>query len=162
MVHSANDKNLIHTAAYGSVPGRTAQGALLQKVLTLDMMRQLKQAGAIFECDATGCYDRIVPCLQTIHTRRLGLQKNTAIAMAKILQGMKRFVSTKFGMSNKYIKTTDLLTLYGIGQGSGGGPAVWLAHLIVMFKLMEIYCLIPHFKSPEKNTTQITRNRICR
>ena len=61
MVHSANDKNLIHTVAYRSVPGRTAQGALLQKVLTLDMMRQLKQAGAIFECDATGCYDRIVP-----------------------------------------------------------------------------------------------------
>ena len=71
-----------------------------------------------------------------------------AIAMAKILYTMKRFVGTKYGISNKYIQTTCATILYGIGQGSGGGPSVWLAQLLILFQLMEIYCQLPTFTSP--------------
>ena len=77
-------------------------------------------------------------------------KKNAAIAMATILRNMKRFIGTKFGMSNKYIKTGLAFTLYGIGQGSGGGPAVWLCHLIVLFAILETTCSIPKFKSPNR------------
>ena len=35
MVNSANDAKKIHPSAYGSVPGRNAQGALLHKKLQL-------------------------------------------------------------------------------------------------------------------------------
>ena len=150
MIHYINDKNIIHQSAYGSVPGRTAQGALAQKILTIDMLRYNRECGGIFECDATGCFDRILPNLQTLHTRRIGLQKNAAIAMATILRNMKRFIGTKFGMSNKYIKTGLAFTLYGIGQGSGGGPAVWLCHLIVLFAILETTCSIPKFTSPNR------------
>lgn len=150
MIHYINDKNIIHQSAYGSVPGRTAQGALAQKNLTIDMLRYNRECGGLFECDATGCFDRILPNLQTLHTRRIGLQKNAAIAMATILRNMKRFIGTKFGMSNKYIKTGLAFTLYGIGQGSGGGPAVWLCHLIVLFAILETTCSIPKFTSPNR------------
>ena len=150
MIHYINNKNIIDQSAYGSVPGITAQGALAQKNLTIDMLRYIRECGGLFECDATGCFDRILPNLQTLHTRRIGLQKNAAIAMATILRNMKRFIGTKFGMSNKYIKTGLAFTLYGIGQGSGGGPAVWLCHLTVIFAILETTCSIPKFTSPNR------------
>ena len=79
LIHNENDNGRLHSSAYGSVPGRTAQGAIIHKVLTIDMIRQNKLTGAIFECDATGCYDRIFPALMTLHIRRLGFQRNMAI-----------------------------------------------------------------------------------
>ena len=73
------------------------------------MTRKNKIAGAIFECDATRCHDRIFPALMALHIRRLGLQRNMAIEMLKILYTMKRFVGTKYGASKKYIQTIHVL-----------------------------------------------------
>ena len=50
-------------------------------------------------------------------------------------------------MSKHYLKTGIAFTQYGIGQGSGGGPAVWLCHLIVLFAILEQTCTIPTFTS---------------
>ena len=52
IVHSANDAKKIHPSAYGSVPVRTAQGVLLHKQITVDLLRQRKEAGAMLELDA--------------------------------------------------------------------------------------------------------------
>ena len=69
MVYNALQKGCIGNNAYGSVPGRTPHGAILHKLLTVDQLRQEKRAGALFECDATGCYDRILPKFLPLHTR---------------------------------------------------------------------------------------------
>ena len=52
-----------------------------------------------------------------------------------------RYIKTKHGMSKQSIKTTKKQTLYVIGQGNGGGPAIWLAHLTIMFKAISSICL---------------------
>ena len=66
---------------------------------------------------------------------------------------MKRFVGTKGGMSKKFNRTTALFTLFGIGQGSGSGPVVWLCHLLVLFMIFYQKGSIPTFGSPNKETT---------
>ena len=147
MVHHAKHKRCIHPSNYGSVPGKTAQSAILHKKLTIDIIKQRREGGAIFECDATGCYDRILPNLQTLHTRRIGLSKNAALTMSRALISMKRFVATKFGQSKKFICTKSNRVLYGVGQGSGGGPGVWLTHSTVLFNILEEAGIIPHFHS---------------
>ena len=147
MVHHAKKKECLHPSNYGSVPGRTAQSAVLHKKLSIDVIKQKRESGAVFECDATGCYDRILPNLQTIHTRRIGLTKNAALTMSKSLKQMKRYVRTKFGQSKKHIKTNSSKVLYGIGQGSGGGPGVWLTHSTVLFNILERHCVTPTYKS---------------
>ena len=147
MVYHAKDQKCIHPSNYGSVPGKTAQGAILQKKLSIDIIKQRRESGAVFECDATGCYDRILPSLQTLHTRRIGLAKNAAITMSKSLTAMKRYVATKFGQSKKFIRTNKGMVLYGIGQGSGGGPGVWLTHSTVLFNILDAKGIIPHFSS---------------
>ena len=60
MVNKALHTGNIHPSAYGSVPHRTAQDAVLKKTITLDMMRLTKTNGAILDCDAHACFDRIV------------------------------------------------------------------------------------------------------
>ena len=75
MMFNAVDKDLLHESSFGSTPGKTCQEASFQKILMMDMFRLWKDFGGIFDCDATGCFDRILPAFQTVHTRRLGLAK---------------------------------------------------------------------------------------
>ena len=149
MVKAAMKMNMLHPAAYGSIPGRTAQDAAIVKLLAMDNMRLKRSAGAFFDLDATGCFDRILPNLMVPHVRRLGLPKTVAICLAKLMHGCKRFVRTKFGVSEKYIKTGGESVLYGIGQGNGGGPAIWLAHLVIMFLVMDAVCKGMEFATPD-------------
>ena len=84
----------------------------------------------------------------------MGQVKNTAVVIAQTLQKMKRYVGTKYGISKKYIKTNlkELRKrLFGTGQGSGCGPAVWLCHLVVLFEILEKKCREPIFTSPSKD-----------
>ena len=153
MVYNAVDKHLLHDSSYGSTPGRTCQEACIQKVLTMDMMRMTRAVGGVFDCDATGCYDRILPAFQSIHTRRLGLQKNVATFVTKLMYRCKRYVKTKFGISTEYSQSKKGSILYGIGQGNGGRPGMWLAHLIPMFQVLGSLVKGMSFKAPDKETT---------
>ena len=54
MVYNALDNGAIHPSAFGSVPGRNAQDALLEKTMTFDMMRIRRSNGTIYDCDAEG------------------------------------------------------------------------------------------------------------
>ena len=52
----------------------------------------------------------------------------------------RRHIKTKHGISTKGIRTKKQSPLYGIGQGNGGGPAIWLAHLTIMFTALSTLC----------------------
>ena len=42
---------------------------------------------------------------------------------------------------------------FGIGQGNGAGPAIWLAHLTVMFSVLVTLTKGMCFNAPDKHTT---------
>ena len=136
MVHNALDKGLIHPSAFGSVPKRNAQDALLEKTLTFHMLILRRSDGAIFDCDAKGCYDRIAPKLSTIHSRRLGMPKSWAQFFALYWKDCVHYVRTRYGISKESYKSDEDNPLFGIGQGNGAGPATWLSHSIVMFQVL--------------------------
>ena len=71
MVWNAVKQKQLHPASFGSTPGKMAASALLQKILSIDQLKIERRAGGIFDCDATGCYDRILPPLATVHLRSL-------------------------------------------------------------------------------------------
>lgn len=130
----------LHPASFGSTPGKMASSAVLQKVLSIDQLKIERRAGGIFDCDATGCYDRILPPLATIHLQALGLDPAIATFLARLMFVAKRYVKTTHGVSVQSIRTTKDDPLFGIGQGNGGGPAIWLAHLTVMFTALSAIC----------------------
>ncbi len=140
MVWSAVERGKLHPASYGSTPGKMAATAVLQKILCVDQMKIEQWAGGIFDCDATGCYDRILPPLASIHLQALGLSQSIATLLARLMFVLERHVKTKHGVSDQSIRTTKHDPLYGIGQGNGGGPAIWLAHLTIMFTSLSAIC----------------------
>ena len=108
--------------------------------MSIDQLRVERRAGGIFDCDATGCYDRIIPPLASIHLQALGLSKQIAVLLARLMFMARRYVKTKHGVSQKGIRTKKQAPLYRIGQGNGGGLAIWLAHLTIMFTALATLC----------------------
>ena len=47
---------------------------------------------------------------------------------------------------------TDNNPVHGIGQGNGGGPAIWLSHLVVMFWMLAPIKTGIFFTSPNRTT----------
>ena len=136
MVYNALEKDQIHPSAFGSVPKRNAQDALLEKTLTFHMMILCRSDGAIFDCDAKGCYDRIVPKLCTIHFKRLGMPGTWAQFLSVFWKDCVHYVKTRYGVSRESYQADEDHPLFGIGQGNGAGPATWLSHSIVMFQIL--------------------------
>ena len=140
MVWSAVERNKLHPSSYGSTPGKMAASAILQKVLCVDQLKLERRAGGLFDCDAKGCYDRIIPAFASIHLQALGLAQSISTLLSRLMFVMERHVKTKQGISKQYIRTEKKKPLLGIGQGNGGGPAIWLAHLTVMFTALSAVC----------------------
>jgi len=151
MIKNALEKGEIHDSTYGSVPRRTAQDAVMEKVLSMDTMRTKQITGAIFDCDAKGCYDRIIAALQSISSRRLGVPRTTAIYFSRFWQMCKHHIRTRHGTSKEYYQSSIYEMLYGIGQGNGAGPAFWLSNLIVMFMVLDTLNSGMQFRSPNKS-----------
>jgi len=110
--------------------------AVYKKTLTYDMARILIVTLAIFDNDASGCYDRIIVALGMIAALRLNLPKSGAKMHAGTLKRMKYYVKTKHGISEAFYKATSRYRLFGTGQGSGASPAVWLTISIVLLSAL--------------------------
>ena len=86
-MRNAVQENWLQEESFGSTPGKMATSAILQKVLAIDQLRIERRAGGIFDCDASGCYDRILPPLASVHLQALGKEKvlNTVSTYAEVL-----------------------------------------------------------------------------
>ena len=140
MMRHAVAENLLCEESFGSTPGKMAVSALMQKTLAIDQLRIERRAGGLFDCDASGCYDRILPPLASVHLQSLGVQQSIGTFLARLMFQAKRHVRTKHGVSTINISTTKQSVLHGIGQGNGGGPAIWISHLTVMFAALSAVC----------------------
>ena len=141
LMQHAVTNDLLQAESFGSTPGKMATSALVQKIVAIDQLRIERRAGGIFDCDASGCYDRILPPLASVHLRALGLHHSIGTFLARLMFQAKRYVRTGHGVSKEAIRTTKKRVLHGIGQGNGGGPAIWISHLTVMFAAISSVCM---------------------
>ena len=140
MIQHAVDQGLLSEESYGSTPGKMAASAIVQKLICVDQLRLERRAGGLFDCDASGCYDRIIPLLASVHLQALGLHHTIGTFLARMMFMAKRYVRTKHEVSTSSIGTTKANTLHGIGQGNGGGPGMWISHLTIMFSALSAVC----------------------
>ena len=96
----------------------------------------------------------MIPALIPTHTRRLGLPKSIGRFVTQLMWKCKRYVKTKVGVSKEYICSKIGMILFGIGQGNGGGPAMWIAHLVVMFTVLHQLVRGMVFTSPNKEEVE--------
>ena len=98
---------------YSGRKDNTVHDCFTNLLVTFENSRINQRPIAIFFNDMNGCYDRLRMNLNNIATRRLGMDRNTSIAHAKSLTGMRHKLRTPYGNSNKSIGPN---TRYG---GSG-------------------------------------------
>ncbi len=84
---------------YSSHISHRAIDLAVNKVLTNDILQQLKCPGAIFCHDTKSCYDLIGHAQASISMQRLGVPKQTVSCHFGILQGATHQVWTAYGDS---------------------------------------------------------------
>jgi hypothetical protein len=131
--HLLEQEGLAPDMQHGSTASKLCHSAVLNKQLTLEIHRYVKQPLAYIENDAVGCYDRIINPLVLIHLRILGLYSSTTASLAATWEQTFHRIKSLYGVSSEsYTNHKDKL-LYGPGQGSTIGPLLWLLCFILIF-----------------------------
>jgi len=133
MLHYGEAKQVLGEEQHGSRSTRMANDAVLLKLMSYDLSRVLKSNLATMDNDAKSCYDRIIIALGMLASRRLGMPASVARVHAETLRNMLHKIRTSHGVSKEaYSALQDLLC--GVGQGSGAGPALWVAISVVLIE----------------------------
>jgi hypothetical protein len=117
--------NNLNEGQYGSRPHRNATDPVLIEELQFEISRATRKAFAQTNYDATSCYDRIVPNLATLASRKFGVPTEVTALNASALQQAKYRIRTDIGLSPTGYKHSDTHPIYGTGQGSANSPAIW-------------------------------------
>jgi hypothetical protein len=149
MMHNAEKHGLIAKEQYGSRKNHCSSDHALNKVLSNDLLRQLKQSGAICSNDAKTCYDLIGHTPASLSMQRLGVPQSFVVCMLETLQNMDHQVRTAYGDSDlAYGGSAQIIPMHGIGQGNGAGPAIWVAISTPLLNLLRSEGLGCKFTSP--------------
>jgi hypothetical protein len=133
-INNARDMNEIPSEAYAK-KGHRAIDCGLNKVLTLDIIRQRRVPAALCCNDAKQCYDRILHMIANICLQRVGVHPKTCFVMLGTLQQMKHHIKTAFGVSKESYGCIQI-PLQGVLQGNGAGPAIWMLISIPLINML--------------------------
>jgi len=125
--------NLAPDMQHGSRASKLCHSAVLNKQLTFEIHRYMKQPIAYIENDAVGCYDRIINPLVLIFLCILGLSPSAVASLAQTWEQTYHRIKTMYGISKETYRNTSQRPLYGPGQGSTIGPFLWLLCFILIF-----------------------------
>jgi hypothetical protein len=90
----------------------------------------------MFDNDATGCYDRMIPSIVMLKFRRAGMPPSATKVVRTVLQRMHYYVCTAYGISTEaFSNLVDYIL--GIIQGSGHAGAGWALTSSVMLDKMD-------------------------
>jgi hypothetical protein len=106
-------------------------------LLTYDNSRIYGSNLMTMDNDAKSCYDCILISLAMLASCPLGLPATVARAHSETLRNMLHRVRTSRGVSDESYSALQEL-LCGVGQGSGAGPAIWVALSIVMIDCYKV------------------------
>lgn len=121
----AEDHKLLNSGMYGSRPGKSAHDPAFMEVLQHETYRMSMKSGINFDLDAASCYDRILPNMAVISSRRMGMASTVTNVNALTLQSAKYHLKTQLGTSTTYYQHSPQSPIYGTGQGSGNSPTIW-------------------------------------
>jgi hypothetical protein len=133
-INNATRLQEIPCEAY-SKKGHRAIDCGLNKILTLDIIRQRQQPAALCCNDAKQCYSRILNAIANIWLQHVGVHHRTCQVMLGTLHQMRHHIKTAYGISPQnygYIRQP----LQGVLQGNGAGPAIWLLISIPLIKML--------------------------
>ena len=124
-MHSAEDQQLLNQGLYGCRPARSAQDPVFLENLQNEIYRTSMKTGINKDLDATSCYDRIIPSIANICSRRMGTNAKVATLNSRTLEATQYRLKTSLGISTRGYQHSRDTPIYGTGQGSGNSPQIW-------------------------------------
>jgi hypothetical protein len=136
MLSQAELFRLIPKEAYGSRKNRRAVECALNKVLSMNIIRQYRRTAALCSTDAKSCYDRILHSIASMAMQRMGVSPSTCHMMLGTLQDVRHYIRTSYGDSASSYGSISI-PLQGVLQGNGAGPAIWLVVSIPIINMIK-------------------------
>ena len=95
---------------------------------------------AFMDDDAKACYDRIVPSLALIESRKWGVTRPTTQLTKTILHNQKFYVRTGHGISEAFYSYCKERKIFGAGQGLGLSGPLWINTSDTISQVMNDKC----------------------
>eukprot|EP00957_Ditylum_brightwellii_P090845 6917731-Ditylum_brightwellii.AAC.1 len=113
----AEKTNFLSPLQFGNRKGKTAFGALLLKIVTMDCFRLYRLNGVILSNNAAACYDSMIPDMTSIQLQALGMPKNAIEMSVPLNHSAKHHIKTRTGITKEYYQLTHNCPSFGEGQG---------------------------------------------
>ena len=136
MMSLAESCQVLTPKQFGSQKDHQSVLAALNKRLTMDVLRQRRQAGALCSSNAKSCYNCIAHNTAALCMRRMGVPPEPVASVFLTLQQSQHIISTAFGISKESHRKGRSIALQGVGQGNGAGPAIWAVISTVIINMM--------------------------
>ncbi len=152
LIRHAEHHILLGNEQFGSRPCKSSLDVVLRKALTYVVTNQEKSELITFDNDASSCYDRILPVIAALASRRVGMTSVACQLMNQCLAGMKYFTRAGEGVSEHWYRHSPAFPIYGTGQGSCASPVVWILISVVLINALKALHRGMVFTSPDGGT----------
>ena len=149
-LYAAEDMRLLHNGQYSSRPLRMASDPVLIEQLQLDMSTVTRKTLVLTNYDATSCYDRIVPNLAMIVSRKFGVPESVTRTNASTLEKAEYRIRTDLGLAPNGYAHSEEFPIYGTGQGSANSPAIWLFLSVALYMCYDELAAAANYCAPDK------------
>jgi exonuclease III len=150
-LYQSEDFRQLNQGQYGSRPHRNAHDPIFIEEFQLEISRATRKSLLQTNYDATSCYDRIIPSLASIVSRKFGVPDTVVLSNMTTLLHAKYKLKTELGLSNEFYQHTDEYPIYGTGQGSGNSPMIWCFLSSVLFDCYETLANGAVYELPDRS-----------
>ena len=124
-MHRSEDKQVLNDGQYGSRPHRNATDPVFLEELQLEISRATRKPLVLTNYDAAACYDRIIPSVGMLVSRKFGVPDQVAKMNSATLEHAEYRIRTNMGLAKTGYRHSVSHPIYGTGQGSANSPAIW-------------------------------------
>jgi ribonuclease HI len=140
----------LNKGQFGSRPRRNAIDPVMLEELQFEISRTSRKSLIQTNYDATACYDRIIPNLATLASRRFGIDKQVALSNSRTLEKARYFIRTDMGLSTSSYTHSEEFPIYGTGQGSANSPMIWCFLSSILFQCYETKAHPAMYQNPDR------------
>ena len=124
-MYKSEAQKILHNGQFESRPRRNAIDPVILEELQFEISQASRKMLIQTNYNATACYDRIVPSLAMIASRKYGVDKQVTKLNAETLHKAAYHIRTETGLSPSSYSHSPQFPIYGAGQGSGNSPMIW-------------------------------------
>ena len=150
LLHHSEDHRLLHHGQFGSRPHRSAPDLVFLEEIMTEISRITRKSLIRFDNDASACYDRIIPAVAAITSRKYGMPAPVVEVMTKTLENASYRLKTPLGISTQSYQHSNTHPIYGSGQGAGNSPTLWALISSTLYDCHEAQAYGATFSNPTK------------